>query len=157
MKTMCSLHLFHLEPTGSKTYMGFSLIFQESSSLRNIPVVIMSSENVPSRISRWEEEILHHFFLFSFFFPMNMFLKWNSYDYLQLTTTDAWRKEQKNFSWSLWGCQIWTSLNPTWRRPSWKTKSKEQQKRLKTQKFYSNKHQKSKVLRQSQSHIHNQL
>ncbi|XP_028798563.1 two-component response regulator ARR9, partial [Neltuma alba] len=39
------------------------LIFQESSSLRNIPVVIMSSENVPSRISRCLEEGAEEFFL----------------------------------------------------------------------------------------------
>ncbi|RYR01479.1 hypothetical protein Ahy_B06g080351 isoform B [Arachis hypogaea] len=36
---------------------------QESSSLRNIPVVIMSSENVPSRISRCLEEGAEEFFL----------------------------------------------------------------------------------------------
>ncbi|MCD7446309.1 hypothetical protein HAX54_000119, partial [Datura stramonium] len=35
----------------------------ESSSLRNIPVVIMSSENVPSRISRCLEEGAEEFFL----------------------------------------------------------------------------------------------
>ncbi|XP_006603749.1 two-component response regulator ARR9-like isoform X1 [Glycine max] len=36
---------------------------QESSSLRNIPVVIMSSENVPSRINRCLEEGAEEFFL----------------------------------------------------------------------------------------------
>uniref|UniRef100_A0A803N5F8 Response regulatory domain-containing protein n=1 Tax=Chenopodium quinoa TaxID=63459 RepID=A0A803N5F8_CHEQI len=36
---------------------------QESSSLRNIPVVIMSSENVPSRITRCLEEGAEEFFL----------------------------------------------------------------------------------------------
>ncbi|KAK4784439.1 hypothetical protein SAY86_018807 [Trapa natans] len=35
----------------------------ESSSLRNIPVVIMSSENVPSRINRCLEEGAEEFFL----------------------------------------------------------------------------------------------
>ncbi|KAK4777500.1 hypothetical protein SAY87_017687 [Trapa incisa] len=37
--------------------------YQESSSLRNIPVVIMSSENVPSRINRCLEEGAEEFFL----------------------------------------------------------------------------------------------
>jgi hypothetical protein len=32
----------------------FVLFKQESTSLRDIPVVIMSSENIPSRINRWE-------------------------------------------------------------------------------------------------------
>ncbi|KAK4377991.1 hypothetical protein RND71_004287 [Anisodus tanguticus] len=36
---------------------------QESASLRNIPVVIMSSENVPSRINRCLEEGAEEFFL----------------------------------------------------------------------------------------------
>ncbi|XP_051138567.1 two-component response regulator ARR9 isoform X2 [Andrographis paniculata] len=38
-------------------------INQESSNLRNIPVVIMSSENVPSRINRCLEEGAEEFFL----------------------------------------------------------------------------------------------
>ncbi|XP_022158777.1 two-component response regulator ARR8-like [Momordica charantia] len=44
---------------------GFDLLkkVKESSSLRNIPVVIMSSENVPSRISRCLEEGAEEFFL----------------------------------------------------------------------------------------------
>jgi len=36
-----------------KMYM-LVLLKQESTSLRDIPVVIMSSENIPSRINRWE-------------------------------------------------------------------------------------------------------
>ncbi|GFY96140.1 response regulator 9 [Actinidia rufa] len=44
---------------------GYDLLkkIKESSSLRNIPVVIMSSENVPSRISRCLEEGADEFFL----------------------------------------------------------------------------------------------
>lgn len=44
---------------------GYDLLkkIKESSSLRNIPVVIMSSENVPSRISRCLEEGAEEFFL----------------------------------------------------------------------------------------------
>ncbi|GAB4851739.1 Two-component response regulator arr9 [Ancistrocladus abbreviatus] len=43
---------------------GYDLLkkIKESSSLRNIPVVIMSSENVPSRISRCLEEGAEEFF-----------------------------------------------------------------------------------------------
>ncbi|KAK4272458.1 hypothetical protein QN277_021015 [Acacia crassicarpa] len=44
---------------------GYDLLkkIKESSSLKNIPVVIMSSENVPSRISRCLEEGAEEFFL----------------------------------------------------------------------------------------------
>ncbi|KAK4761425.1 hypothetical protein SAY87_029309 [Trapa incisa] len=44
---------------------GYDLLkkIKESSSLRNIPVVIMSSENVPSRVSRCLEEGAEEFFL----------------------------------------------------------------------------------------------
>ncbi|KAK4743346.1 hypothetical protein SAY87_001347 [Trapa incisa] len=44
---------------------GYDLLkrVKESSSLRNIPVVIMSSENVPSRINRCLEEGAEEFFL----------------------------------------------------------------------------------------------
>ncbi|KAJ4836102.1 hypothetical protein Tsubulata_004205 [Turnera subulata] len=44
---------------------GYDLLkkVKESSSLRDIPVVIMSSENVPSRISRCLEEGAEEFFL----------------------------------------------------------------------------------------------
>ncbi|OIV89067.1 hypothetical protein TanjilG_28756 [Lupinus angustifolius] len=44
---------------------GYDLLkkIKESSSLRNIPVVIMSSENVPSRITRCLEEGADEFFL----------------------------------------------------------------------------------------------
>ncbi|XP_049401237.1 two-component response regulator ORR9-like [Solanum stenotomum] len=44
---------------------GYDLLkkIKESASLRNIPVVIMSSENVPSRISRCLEEGAEEFFL----------------------------------------------------------------------------------------------
>ncbi|KAF3636211.1 Two-component response regulator ARR9 [Capsicum annuum] len=44
---------------------GYDLLkkIKESSSLRNIPVVIMSSENVPSRITRCLEEGAEEFFL----------------------------------------------------------------------------------------------
>ncbi|KAK4799836.1 hypothetical protein SAY86_025201 [Trapa natans] len=44
---------------------GYDLLkrIKESSSLRNIPVVIMSSENVPSRINRCLEEGADEFFL----------------------------------------------------------------------------------------------
>ncbi|XVE95784.1 hypothetical protein REPUB_Repub02eG0163700 [Reevesia pubescens] len=44
---------------------GYDLLkkIKESSSLKNIPVVIMSSENVPSRISRCLEEGAKEFFL----------------------------------------------------------------------------------------------
>ncbi|KGN59458.1 two-component response regulator ORR9 [Cucumis sativus] len=44
---------------------GFDLLkkVKESTSLRNIPVVIMSSENVPSRINRCLEEGAEEFFL----------------------------------------------------------------------------------------------
>ncbi|XAR68425.1 hypothetical protein NMG60_11003534 [Bertholletia excelsa] len=44
---------------------GYDLLkkIKESSSLRNIPVVIMSSENVPSRISRCLDEGAEEFFL----------------------------------------------------------------------------------------------
>ncbi|XAR69591.1 hypothetical protein NMG60_11001242 [Bertholletia excelsa] len=44
---------------------GYDLLkkIKESSALRNIPVVIMSSENVPSRISRCLEEGAEEFFL----------------------------------------------------------------------------------------------
>ncbi|KAM7271281.1 hypothetical protein ACFE04_030495 [Oxalis oulophora] len=44
---------------------GYDLLkkMKESSSLRNIPVVIMSSENVPSRINRCLEEGAEEFFL----------------------------------------------------------------------------------------------
>ncbi|KAK4771626.1 hypothetical protein SAY87_032158 [Trapa incisa] len=44
---------------------GYDLLkkIKESSSLRNIPVVIMSSQNVPSRISRCLEEGAEEFFL----------------------------------------------------------------------------------------------
>ncbi|KAJ8760161.1 hypothetical protein K2173_011017 [Erythroxylum novogranatense] len=44
---------------------GYDLLkkVKESSSLRNIPVVIMSSENVPSRITRCLEEGAEEFFL----------------------------------------------------------------------------------------------
>ncbi|XP_023527965.1 two-component response regulator ORR9 isoform X1 [Cucurbita pepo subsp. pepo] len=44
---------------------GFDLLkkVKESTSLRNIPVVIMSSENLPSRISRCLEEGAEEFFL----------------------------------------------------------------------------------------------
>ncbi|KAI9082070.1 hypothetical protein K1719_035995 [Acacia pycnantha] len=44
---------------------GYDLLkkIKESSSLRNIPVVIMSSENVPSRISKCLEEGAEEFFL----------------------------------------------------------------------------------------------
>ncbi|KAI4300872.1 hypothetical protein L6164_034200 [Bauhinia variegata] len=44
---------------------GYDLLkkIKESSSLRNIPVVIMSSENEPSRISRCLEEGAEEFFL----------------------------------------------------------------------------------------------
>ncbi|VFQ92151.1 unnamed protein product [Cuscuta campestris] len=44
---------------------GYDLLkkIKESASLRNIPVVIMSSENVPSRISRCMEEGAEEFFL----------------------------------------------------------------------------------------------
>jgi len=39
------------------------LFKQESTSLRDIPVVIMSSENIPSRINRCLEEGADEFFL----------------------------------------------------------------------------------------------
>ncbi|KAL2483020.1 Two-component response regulator ARR9 [Forsythia ovata] len=44
---------------------GYDLLkkIKESSSLKNIPVVIMSSENIPSRISRCMEEGAEEFFL----------------------------------------------------------------------------------------------
>ncbi|KAL3534577.1 hypothetical protein ACH5RR_003038 [Cinchona calisaya] len=44
---------------------GYDLLkkIKESSSLKNIPVVIMSSENVPSRISKCLEEGAEEFFL----------------------------------------------------------------------------------------------
>ncbi|XP_043720826.1 two-component response regulator ORR10-like [Telopea speciosissima] len=44
---------------------GYDLLkrIKESSSLKNIPVVIMSSENVPSRISRCLEDGAEEFFL----------------------------------------------------------------------------------------------
>ncbi|XP_050228009.1 two-component response regulator ARR9 [Mercurialis annua] len=44
---------------------GYDLLkkLKESSSLKNIPVVIMSSENVPSRINRCLEEGAEEFFL----------------------------------------------------------------------------------------------
>ncbi|CAN6576880.1 unnamed protein product [Malus baccata var. baccata] len=44
---------------------GYDLLrkIKESSSLRNIPVVIMSSENVPARINRCLEEGAEEFFL----------------------------------------------------------------------------------------------
>ncbi|KDP37824.1 hypothetical protein JCGZ_06726 [Jatropha curcas] len=44
---------------------GYDLLkkIKESSSLKNIPVVIMSSENVPSRITRCLEEGAEEFFL----------------------------------------------------------------------------------------------
>ncbi|WCJ33364.1 Two-component response regulator ARR9 [Euphorbia peplus] len=44
---------------------GYDLLkkVKESSSLKNIPVVIMSSENVPSRINRCLEEGAEEFFL----------------------------------------------------------------------------------------------
>ncbi|XP_004493425.1 two-component response regulator ARR9 [Cicer arietinum] len=44
---------------------GYDLLkkIKESTSLRNIPVVIMSSENVPSRINRCLEEGAEEFFL----------------------------------------------------------------------------------------------
>ncbi|KAF7147683.1 hypothetical protein RHSIM_Rhsim03G0040500 [Rhododendron simsii] len=44
---------------------GYDLLkkIKESTSLRNIPVIIMSSENVPSRISRCLEEGAEEFFL----------------------------------------------------------------------------------------------
>ncbi|OIT21436.1 two-component response regulator arr9 [Nicotiana attenuata] len=44
---------------------GYDLLkkIKESSSFRNIPVVIMSSENVPSRINRCLEEGAEEFFL----------------------------------------------------------------------------------------------
>ncbi|OAY43298.1 two-component response regulator ARR8 [Manihot esculenta] len=44
---------------------GYDLLkkIKESSSLRNIPVVIMSSENVPSRITRCLQEGAEEFFL----------------------------------------------------------------------------------------------
>ncbi|KAF3614030.1 Two-component response regulator ARR9 [Capsicum annuum] len=44
---------------------GYDLLkkIKESSSLRNIPVVIMSSENVPSRITRCLEDGAEEFFL----------------------------------------------------------------------------------------------
>ncbi|XP_051138566.1 two-component response regulator ORR10 isoform X1 [Andrographis paniculata] len=44
---------------------GYDLLkkMKESSNLRNIPVVIMSSENVPSRINRCLEEGAEEFFL----------------------------------------------------------------------------------------------
>ncbi|XWS65331.1 hypothetical protein CRYUN_Cryun05aG0103600 [Craigia yunnanensis] len=44
---------------------GYDLLkkIKESSSLKNIPVVIMSSENVPTRISRCLEEGAEEFFL----------------------------------------------------------------------------------------------
>ncbi|KAA8517243.1 hypothetical protein F0562_017505 [Nyssa sinensis] len=44
---------------------GYDLLkkIKESTSLRNIPVVIMSSENVPSRITRCLEEGAEEFFL----------------------------------------------------------------------------------------------
>lgn len=44
---------------------GYDLLkkIKESSALRNIPVVIMSSENVPSRINRCLEEGAEEFFL----------------------------------------------------------------------------------------------
>ncbi|GMI64788.1 RESPONSE REGULATOR 4, response regulator 9 [Hibiscus trionum] len=44
---------------------GYDLLkkIKESSSLRNMPVVIMSSENVPSRITRCLEEGAEEFFL----------------------------------------------------------------------------------------------
>ncbi|KAK4485517.1 hypothetical protein RD792_008159 [Penstemon davidsonii] len=44
---------------------GYDLLkkMKESSSLRNIPVIIMSSENVPSRINRCLEEGAEEFFL----------------------------------------------------------------------------------------------
>ncbi|KAJ8570417.1 hypothetical protein K7X08_037389 [Anisodus acutangulus] len=44
---------------------GYDLLkkIKESASLRNIPVVIMSSENVPSRINRCLEEGAEEFFL----------------------------------------------------------------------------------------------
>lgn len=50
---LCGCAYFSIRRTyPPKKFTGFSLIFQESSSLRNIPVVIMSSENEPSRINR---------------------------------------------------------------------------------------------------------
>ncbi|KAK6127314.1 hypothetical protein DH2020_038977 [Rehmannia glutinosa] len=53
--------------SGSKAleFLGYDLLkkMKESSSLRNIPVVIMSSENVPSRITRCLEEGAEDFFL----------------------------------------------------------------------------------------------
>ncbi|KAF8656736.1 hypothetical protein HU200_060528 [Digitaria exilis] len=44
---------------------GYDLLkkIKESSSLRDIPVVIMSSENIPSRINRCLEEGADEFFL----------------------------------------------------------------------------------------------
>ncbi|KAL6134048.1 hypothetical protein ACLB2K_066281 [Fragaria x ananassa] len=44
---------------------GYDLLrkIKESSSLKNVPVVIMSSENVPSRINRCLEEGAEEFFL----------------------------------------------------------------------------------------------
>ena len=43
-----------LKTIGSKDVRMLVLFKQESTSLRDIPVVIMSSENIPSRINRWE-------------------------------------------------------------------------------------------------------
>ncbi|CAN1813704.1 Two-component response regulator ARR9 [Linum perenne] len=48
----------------SKPRLTLSLsMFQESKSFKNIPVVIMSSENVPSRINRCLEQGAEEFFL----------------------------------------------------------------------------------------------
>lgn len=58
----CYNFLVSSEDKGVSWSFTFGLFNQESSSLRDIPVVIMSSENIPSRINRWALFVMPLFF-----------------------------------------------------------------------------------------------
>ncbi|KAK1277632.1 Two-component response regulator ARR9 [Acorus gramineus] len=58
-----ALEFLGLNMEQSSSPLSVPSVQQESSSLKDIPVVVMSSENVPSRISRCLEEGAEEFFL----------------------------------------------------------------------------------------------
>ena len=96
----------------AKTKNQMNMILQESSSLKDIPVVIMSSENIPSRINRWGK----YWRFWNWILLIQK--KWkfvDSVSNLGLVNgnwSDVWKKEQKISSWSRSNYRMWASLDP---------------------------------------------
>lgn len=94
---------------------GYDLLrkIKESSSFKDIPVVIMSSDNIPSRINRFGLLKTCNFIKVGFI----NFFSWHEI----LLKSDALKMELKSSFWSRFNYQMWTSLGLIW----WKEECKQ--------------------------------